>query len=99
MDLYELHNYRHLYSFKHRGTSNLELPLAALSREGSALLLSVDLATMDHHAQLEIKVPLHVRYGDVASLNVSGHQIAEVPSPEGFFSCPSACQQLSLFAL
>jgi len=90
VDLYELHNYNHLYSFKHWGTSNLELPLAALPRTGSALLLTVKPITRDRGAKVEISVPLHGRYGDVASSNSPSYQSVQVPSPEGFFACPSS---------
>ncbi|KAJ7471124.1 hypothetical protein FB451DRAFT_1473261 [Mycena latifolia] len=56
IDPYELGSYHRSYAFHHIGSSNLELPAAALEEPGSSLLLSIPpLST----GTIEIEVPLH----------------------------------------
>jgi len=88
-DPYELVHYRHLYTFSHWGTANLELPSAAVDAGGSVLLLNLTLlAAADTILdETEVEVPLHARYGEPESL---GYYTAEIPRPEGFLACPSS---------
>ncbi|KAJ6595555.1 PIG-X [Mycena vulgaris] len=79
VDPYELDNRADAYSFQYEGTSNLELPVAALADASSALLLSV-VGTPE-----TVEVPLHVRYGATA---VAPFHHTQLPWPDAFFACP-----------
>ena len=60
VDPYELAHYEESYSFRHWGTSNLELPVTAVPQESSFLLLTVKTTKSDTR-EMEVKLPLHVR--------------------------------------
>ena len=99
IDPYELVHHQHSYDFKHWGTSNLELPVTAVNLEGSALLLDVSFPDDASVDVVEVRVPLHMRYGEPAQSTRSGHQTAEIPWPVGFLACPSACEFLRLLVV
>ncbi|KAJ7104436.1 PIG-X [Mycena belliarum] len=80
VDPFELGNRADAYSFEYVGPSNLELPVAALPDESSALLINVV------GNQNDVEVPLHVRYPDAAAAKPFRH--TELPWPEAFFACP-----------
>jgi hypothetical protein len=99
IDPYELANHAQFYTFEHWGTANLELPVHAVPQNNSGLLLNVNvppehvLWTWDDPGPeadiaLEIKVPLHLRYGDPASASNSGYHTVEMNWPTGFLACP-----------
>ena len=106
IDPYELSNYAQFYTFKHWGTANLELPVQAVSQNNSWLLLNVNVpqervlwARDDPHLEaghdeidvaLEIKVPLHLRYGNPSYASNSGYDTTEMDWPTGFLSCPQS---------
>ncbi|PFH48010.1 hypothetical protein AMATHDRAFT_150840 [Amanita thiersii Skay4041] len=87
VDKYELTNYQNSYTFHHWGTSNLELPVFAVDQVDSLLLLNVK---NECDVECEVKVPLHLRYGDplVKSENRPAQQEAKLDWPTGFFACP-----------
>ncbi|KAJ3986972.1 PIG-X [Lentinula detonsa] len=86
VDPYELTNYRHLYTFQHHGNPNLELPVAAMDSNGTSLLLS--LASVG--PQVDVKVPVHFRYGEISHSNSETHRSAELAWPDLFLSCSSS---------
>ncbi|KAJ7107046.1 PIG-X [Mycena epipterygia] len=88
VDPYELANYRASYTFQHRGPSNLELPLAALNKSGSSLLL--DILVPRHGGSVEVEVPLHVRYGTTSANRSLEFQMTELQTPSSFLSCPKS---------
>jgi hypothetical protein len=99
IDPYELANHVQFYTFKHWGTANLELPVHAVPQNNSRLLLNANVPPMwtrdgleleadDTDVVLEIKVPLHLRYGDPVSGSNSGHHTVEMNWPTGFLACP-----------
>jgi len=102
VDPYELAHHARSYAFNHWGTANLELPIHAVPQNNSRLLLTVspehDLWNSDDpnpevnevEFGLEIKVPLHLRYGDPRSN--SGYHTAEMDWPTGFLACPQILQ-------
>jgi len=104
IDPYELSNHEQFYTFKYWGTANLELPVQAVSQNNSWLLLNVNLPPEhvfwthedpsveadDIDVALEIKVPLHLRYGNPASASNSGYYITEMDWPAGFLLCPQS---------
>ncbi|KAJ7691586.1 PIG-X [Mycena rosella] len=83
VDPFELDNRADAYSFQYAGPSNLELPVAALPDESSALLLRVVGRPQD------VQVPLHVRYG---ALGPTPFQHTPLPWPDAFFACPPSSQ-------
>ncbi|KIY48293.1 hypothetical protein FISHEDRAFT_10791, partial [Fistulina hepatica ATCC 64428] len=99
VDRYELENYRDSFTFKHRGPTNLELPVFALDEEiDSQLLLHVqysdaaELWACDNDVEspvprVDVNLPLHVRYGRV-SRDMEPFESVHVPWPEVFFACP-----------
>jgi len=109
VDPYELAHHMRSYTFKHWGTANLELPVHAVLQRNSVLLLSVkvslgqDLRTSGGLSQevgeaelgLDIKVPLHLRYGNPGSN--SGYHAAEIDWPTGFLACPEIFQDFCEF--
>ncbi|KAL4263892.1 Protein PBN1 [Pleurotus pulmonarius] len=88
VDLYELQQRNASYSFLHHGVNNLELPVAALPRENSELLLNVHYARVPSGiVTVEVEVPLHARYGEPAAEGESPFVVANVPKPGGFVAC------------
>ena len=89
VDPYELAHYEESYTFRHWGTSNLELPVTAVPRESAYLLLTVN-ATQSGTREVEVILPFHVRYGDVTrtSNSPSGYESTEIGWPTGFLACP-----------
>jgi PIG-X / PBN1 len=99
IDPYELAHHAQFYTFKHWGTANLELPVHAVSQNDSGLLLNLtvlpkhvlwtwdnsDPEAKETDVGLEIKVPLHLRYGDSGS---AGYHTTEMDWPTGFIACP-----------
>ncbi|KAJ6624187.1 PIG-X, partial [Mycena sp. CBHHK59/15] len=84
VDSYELGNRADSYSFQYAGTSNLELPVAAFAEStSSSLLLNV---ASPPRAQVDLEVPLHVRYG--APPNFPS-QHTEIQWPDAFLACHS----------
>jgi hypothetical protein len=80
-----LANYAAFYSFKSSGTTNLELPVTAVSAEGSAILLKSnvpDISTSGK-ASVIIDLPLHARYGALDQ-----PAAIEVADPICFWVCP-----------
>ncbi|RDB25542.1 Protein pbn1 [Hypsizygus marmoreus] len=64
VDPYELAHHEDFYTFRHWGISNLELPISALPRISSSVLLDVKIPK--NTAEFEVQLPLHLRYGDPA---------------------------------
>ncbi|KAL0945320.1 hypothetical protein HGRIS_000822 [Hohenbuehelia grisea] len=89
VDQYELANYQAQYMFKHWGTSNLELPVSAVSAEGSALLLNVTQPT-EGSTSVNVAVPMHARYDIVAESSAVLYREALLHQPKGFFACSSS---------
>ncbi|KAF7424750.1 hypothetical protein PC9H_010061 [Pleurotus ostreatus] len=88
VDLYELQQRNASYSFVHHGINNLELPVAALPREDSEILLNVHYPRAPSGiVTVEVDVPLHARYGEPAVEGESPFVIATVPKPGGFIAC------------
>ncbi|KIK56066.1 hypothetical protein GYMLUDRAFT_99295 [Collybiopsis luxurians FD-317 M1] len=87
VDPYELANYQQSYSFEHYGNANLELPVAAMDPNGTSLLLTLTKSTKS--TEFEVKVPFHVRYGQI-SLSDETHRTAEIAWPLLLLSCPSS---------
>ncbi|KAE9406059.1 hypothetical protein BT96DRAFT_915557 [Gymnopus androsaceus JB14] len=85
VDPYELANYQNIYSFEHHGNANLELPVAAMDSNGTSLLLTLTSVA----PQLEVPVPLHLRYGEISHSNSETHRTAEIAWPDLILSCPS----------
>ncbi|KAJ8455569.1 hypothetical protein ONZ45_g18906 [Pleurotus djamor] len=81
-DPYELALRSDSYNFRHMGEVNLELPIAAMRKENSELLLNVTYWPGD--LVVEVDVPLHARYGEPNSV---GYVEVDVPRPKGFFAC------------
>lgn len=92
VDQYELIHYSHSYTFRHAGTSNLELPLTAVDPSGSSLLLDVSMPeeTQSDSMIIDVKVPLHMRYGEPAS--AGGFSEVKMTWPLVFFACPNPCE-------
>lgn len=86
VDPYELAHHEQFYTFKHWGTSNLELPVTAVDEGGSSVLLNVDIP--EGAKEVEVKLPLHLRYGNPAEASSSGHHSVEMAWPNGFLACP-----------
>ncbi|KAJ3811558.1 PIG-X [Lentinula aff. lateritia] len=86
VDPYELVNYQHLYTFHHHGNANLELPVAAMDSNGTSLLLT--LTSVNPH--VDVKVPIHLRYGEISHSNSEAHRTAEIAWPHLFLSCTSS---------
>ncbi|KAF8071502.1 PIG-X [Lyophyllum atratum] len=86
VDPYELAHYDASYTFRHWGPSNLELPVNAVPQNSSGLLLDVVLPESAH--AIEVKLPLHLRYGDLVKGSQSGHHTEELVWPTGFLECP-----------
>lgn len=87
VDPYELSNRKEDYSFDFWGTSNLELPVAAVPDVYSALLLNLTLpqyAVEQSAMNLTIDLPLHLRYQHLYSVPTA----VDVQWPVGFWSCP-----------
>jgi len=94
VDRYELENYRDAFAFKHWGTENLELPVTAVSYEGSAVLLDVAWPSgKAGNMNATVAVPLHARYGEVSQTDVFREIIVEWPL--AFFACPLPATGLS----
>ena len=102
IDPYELSNHAEFYTFKYWGTANLELPVQVVSQNNSGLLLNVNVPSEhvdDPYSEadeidvaLEIKVPLHLRYGNPGSASNCGYHITEMDWPTGFLLCPQRLQ-------
>lgn len=92
IDPYELYNFDKFYSFKHWGTSNLELPGVAVDAEDSALLLNITLPNSFGYGvqSISVDVPLHMRYGRTVLSEASGETNIVVPWPTGFWACLSS---------
>lgn len=94
VDQYELIHYKHSYTFRHAGTSNLELPVIAVDPGGLSLLLDVfmpeEMEMESDSIIIDVKVPLHMRYGEPAS--AGGFAEAKMPCPLAFFACPRSCK-------
>ena len=86
VDSYELAHYEESYTFRHWGTSNLELPVAALPQENASLLLTAR-TTLNSTREVEVKLPFHVRYGDVTRVSLIGYEPTEMEWPTGFLAC------------
>lgn len=84
VDVHELRNHALSYTFEHFGTSNIELPLSAVDQSGSSLILNVLNPTAS--SELEIRVPLHARYGTV--VDDRSHEAIPLSWPQMFFACP-----------
>ena len=84
VDPYELAHYSAHYSFALRGTRNLELPVLAVSPEGSQLLLQVLLP--EPSSNVAVNLPIHARYGNVGA---HGYETVLIPKPTSFWACPS----------
>jgi len=63
----------------------LELPVAAMDSNGTSLLLTL----ISVAPQLEVPVPLHLRYGEISHSNSETHRTAEIAWPDLILSCPS----------
>lgn len=86
VDPYELSHHQKSYSFRHTGTSNLELPVVAVDAGGSALLLNVN----EFVDNVVVKVPVHMRYGEPQ--RAATYDTVEIPWPVGFVACPGSCE-------
>ncbi|KAF5379748.1 hypothetical protein D9615_005813 [Tricholomella constricta] len=86
VDPYELAHHESFYTFRHWGPSNLELPVSAVQQNNSHLLLDVTLSSNSH--EINVTLPLHLRYGDLSKRSPSGHHTAELAWPTGFLKCP-----------
>ncbi|KAF9074464.1 PIG-X [Rhodocollybia butyracea] len=86
VDSYELANYQSSYSFQHHGDANLELPAVAMGPNGTSLLLTLDSVK----PQLEVQVPLHLRYGKISHSDTKTHRTAEMAWPDVFLACSSS---------
>ncbi|TRM67467.1 PIG-X [Schizophyllum amplum] len=92
-DRYELQNYAPRLQFTYRGSANLELPVFALnSLEESELLVSVSLNEEEKRkGEVEVDVPLHLRYGGVLPADASTtHEEIFIRHPEAFMACPES---------
>lgn len=85
VDPYELAHHEEFFTFRHWGTSNLELPVSVVAQNSSSLLL--DIKILKNVPEVEVNVPLHLRYGDLTK-GSSGHHSVELSWPTGFLSCP-----------
>jgi hypothetical protein len=109
VDPYELAHHAQSYTFKHWGTANLELPVHAVPQNDSMLLINLKTPLDDDlrpHPEagesdvgIEVKVPLHLRYGDPRSASDSGHHTADMDWPTGFLACSKipqgVCESIS----
>ncbi|TFK63147.1 hypothetical protein BDN72DRAFT_847946 [Pluteus cervinus] len=87
-DPYELANYDDFFTFQKWGNSNLELPVTALdSTDGSQLLLNVKFDKLRLRENLDVKLPLHMRYGDPAQAK-DGYHLVGLEEPRGILACP-----------
>ena len=86
VDPYELAHYEESYTFRHWGTTNLELPVTAVPKENASLLLTAKTTPSDAR-EVEVKFPFHVRYGDVTRASSIGYESTEIEYPTGFFAC------------
>ncbi|ESK94944.1 protein pbn1 [Moniliophthora roreri MCA 2997] len=89
VDPYELEtSYADKYSFHLSGHRSLELPVMAMDRAESYLLVNVSLpSTTLQGAELEIPTPVHLRYGDLSSTDE--YVGVEIAWPQGFVACSS----------
>ncbi|KAI3607470.1 protein pbn1 [Moniliophthora roreri] len=87
VDPYELEtSYADKYSFHLSGHRSLELPVMAMDRAESYLLVNVSLpSTTLQGAELEIPTPVHLRYGDLSSTDE--YVGVEIAWPQGFVAC------------
>lgn len=88
VDSYELQHRRNQYHFTLLGESNLELPLAAVNKEGLIVVLDVNIPERSLAVNITVSLPLHARYGELQPKN--SYQEYRVPWPIGFWACPSA---------
>jgi hypothetical protein len=105
IDPYELAHHAQLYTFKHWGTTNLELPVHAVPQNNSMLLINLktslndDLPCGEIDVGIRVDVPLHLRYGDPRSASDSGYHTADMDWPTGFLVCskpgPVVCESHS----
>ncbi|GLB44727.1 putative isochorismatase family protein [Lyophyllum shimeji] len=86
VDPYELVHHEASYTFRHWGTSNLELPVSAVPQNSSHLLLAVTVP--DDKREVEVRLPLHLRYGDLSKGSLHGYHQEEIAWPTGFLECP-----------
>src|ERR1700721_1194431 len=90
VDPYELAHYQDAYTFRQWGTSNLELPVSAVSPEGSAVLLNVTLPSGNSNATVQL--PVHFRYPRPAPPGTDGYCEEEIPWPIAFMACPCSSE-------
>jgi GPI mannosyltransferase 1 subunit X len=96
IDPYELAHHARSYTFRHWGTANLELPVHAVSPTNSVLLLNLTVPQKTtnqlNNWNIEINVPLHLRYGDSSGGNAGNdydyYYNTEMDWPIGFVACP-----------
>jgi len=93
VDPYELAHYEKAYTFEYWGTTNLELPVAAVSPHGTAVLLNITIPkTVQYDSlSLAVQVPMHLRYGRLLSQSPPAYHQKEIPWPVGFLACPISC--------
>ena len=87
IDPYELQNYKDAYTFRHWGTSSLELPVTAVDPNDAILLLNISLPISTPFSTLDVTVdvPLHIRFGQ--SSEQSDIDV-KIPAASGFWTCP-----------
>lgn len=90
IDPYELQNYKDAYTFRHWGTSNLELPVTAVNPDDAILLLNISLPTSAPSSTVNVTldVPLHIRYGKSAKSSEPSDIDVTIPGPSSFWACP-----------
>ncbi|KAJ4480994.1 PIG-X [Lentinula aciculospora] len=92
VDPYELVHYHNFYTFQHHGYANLELPVTAMGSNGTSLLL-----TLTSVGPQDVKVPVHLRYGEISHSNSETHRTAEIAWPDFFLSCSSSVLKAESF--
>jgi hypothetical protein len=86
VDPYELTHRNAIYTFQYSTKPDLELPVTALHMNGSALLLNVSLPE-DMPLNITVEVPMHARYGQLATRREPEFFTAVIPWPSGFWLC------------
>ncbi|CCM05331.1 uncharacterized protein FIBRA_07545 [Fibroporia radiculosa] len=87
-DQYEL-ALRPGYASSLRGTSDLERPVAAVDKNGSVLLIDVEIVE-DTRYEYTVDIPLHARYGHPAEESGRPYHTIILPPPLGFWACPTS---------
>jgi hypothetical protein len=91
VDPYELDLYEEAYTYRYSGVRNLELPIMAVDRDRQGLLI-VDILVPEankNELELEVKVPLHFRYGVPQNDDGTGMERVVIPEPYVFRACPT----------